>query len=75
MLEAKGTFSSGMGRPPAEGYALFGAIVPVGGERVLTVKMTGPEADVEPMRQDFLDYCKSLKFSSVLQSDRVSDQK
>ena len=60
LVEAAGTYSPGMGRPPAEGSALLGVIGMVDGG-VLTVKMTGPEAVVKAERERFLNFCKSLR--------------
>jgi hypothetical protein len=45
-VEASGTYSSGMGSPPRDGYALAGVVAQLQ-NRILTVKMVGPRDDVE----------------------------
>lgn len=57
VVELKGTFSGGggmMGAPtsPQAGWALLGAVVPVGDQQWF-FKMTGPEASVAAARADF----------------------
>lgn len=64
LLEAKGEYSPGMGQAPVPEQAMFGALLSTG-DGVLTVKMVGPDTAVEGMRQDFLDYCKSLRLDDV----------
>lgn len=64
LLEAKGDYTPGMGKAPVPNQALFGALLSTG-DGVLTVKMVGPADEVEKMRQDFLDYCKSLRLDDV----------
>ena len=59
LVEAAGTYSPGMGRPPAEGSALLGVIAMVDGG-VFTVKMTGPEGVVRAERERFLNFCRTL---------------
>lgn len=46
VVEAAGNYAAGMGQEARPGYALAGVIAEVGG-RILTVKMVGPEAEVE----------------------------
>lgn len=64
LLEAKGDYTPGMGQPPMKDQAMFGALI-ADGDGVLSIKMVGPSDEVEAMRQDFLDYCKSLRLSTV----------
>ena len=64
LLEAKGEYASGMGQGKKENQALFGALIPFS-DSILTVKLVGPADAVEPMRQEFVDYCKSLKLDDV----------
>lgn len=58
-VEAEGTYAAGMGRPPAEGYALAG-IVAEGEEGILTVKMIGPRAEVAAEREHLQGFVASL---------------
>ena len=44
-IEAKGSYAPGMGRPSRANQALAGIIIQVD-DRVLTIKMVGPEAEV-----------------------------
>lgn len=69
LLEAKGDYTPGMGQAAVENQALFGALLSTG-DGVLTVKMVGPADEVEEMRQDFLDYCKSLRLDDVNRTEK-----
>ncbi|MES2996807.1 MAG: hypothetical protein V4733_08360 [Verrucomicrobiota bacterium] len=59
-VEAKGTYSGGMGAPPQEGQALAGVIAKLDG-KILTVKMVGPETDVAEGKATLETYAKNLK--------------
>lgn len=61
LVEARGTFSPGMGRAATGGYALAGVLGVLGDGSMLTVKMTGPEELVKAERERFLEFCRSLK--------------
>lgn len=60
-VEAAGEYVSGMGAaPPQPGYGLAGVIVEAGG-RILTVKMVGPEAEVETEKPALRAFAASLE--------------
>lgn len=58
-LDATGTYNSGMGSPPREGYALAGVITETRG-LTLTLKMVGPEAEVREQHEFLVAFAKSL---------------
>lgn len=60
LIETSGRYEPGMGRPAKGGQALLGAIVDDGGRQV-TVKMIGPEAEINSRRDQFLKFVASLK--------------
>ncbi len=59
IVEAAGNYASGMGQEAKPGYALAGVIAEVGG-RILTVKMVGPEAEVEKEKALLKGFAASL---------------
>lgn len=59
-VEAVGRYSSGMGAPTQPGYGLAGVIAQVGA-RILTVKMVGPEAEVEAEKPALRAFAASLE--------------
>ena len=59
-VEAEGTYASGMGAEPKPGYALAG-IVCDAGDRILTVKMVGPKAEVKAASSTLENFSKNLK--------------
>jgi hypothetical protein len=60
-VEASGEYASGMGgAPPQPGYGLAGVIAQEGG-RILTVKMVGPEAEVEAEKPALRAFAASLE--------------
>ena len=59
-VEAAGEYASGMGAPPKPGYGLAGVIAQVG-DRILTVKMVGPEAEVESEKPALKAFAASLE--------------
>lgn len=64
-IEAEGEYNGGMvagGAGSVPGYALAGVIVDLNG-RILTVKMTGPKAEVEAAKGTLEEFCKSIKLS------------
>ncbi len=60
-VEATGQYSPGMGAPPKPGYALAGVITSIQG-KILTVKMVGPQAEVEDARPTLEAFAKNLKW-------------
>lgn len=61
-VEAAGEYGSGMGAEAKPGYGLAGAIAGVGGQ-ILTVKMIGPEAEVNEEKPRLRDYITSLEMT------------
>ncbi len=61
-VEAAGTYAGGMGSPPKDGYGLAGVIAEVGG-RIVTVKMVGPQAEVEGEREALRKFAAGLKLA------------
>lgn len=61
-VEAAGLYDPGMGREAMPGYALAGVVANVDGE-ILTVKMIGPEAEVEAEKLKLRDYIESLELT------------
>ena len=59
-VEATGAYSPGMGAPPKPGFALAGVIASIHG-KILTVKMVGPQAEVERARPTLEAFAKNLK--------------
>ena len=59
--EASGTYTSGMGSPPREGFGLAGVIAETRG-RILTVKMVGPAAEVREQHEALEAFAASLQF-------------
>ncbi len=59
--EATGTYASGMGSPPREGFGLAGVIAEAGG-RTLTLKMVGPAAEVREQHEALKAFAESLRF-------------
>lgn len=62
LVEGRGTYSPGMGRPEQEDFAMIGLILE-GGSNQVTLKMTGPADEVEAQREAFFEFSKS--FSKV----------
>ena len=61
-VEAAGEYAAGMGSGPKPGYGLAGVVADLGG-RILTVKMVGPQAEVEAARPTLEKYIGSLKMA------------
>ncbi len=59
-VEAVGEYASGMGQEAKPGYALAGVIAEVSG-RILTLKMVGPEAEVEKEKALLKGFAASLE--------------
>jgi hypothetical protein len=62
-VEAKGTYRGAMGRADEPGFGLAGVVVEAGG-RLVTVKMTGPEAEVAAEQAALEEFAKSLRFAA-----------
>jgi len=60
LVEASGKFGGGMGQAPKDDHGLLGLIRPQKGN-VLTIKMTGPKSSVEGLREEFLEYARTLE--------------
>ncbi len=59
-VEAAGNYAAGMGQEAKPGYGLAGVIADIGG-RILTVKMVGPEAEVEKEKASLKAFAASLE--------------
>ena len=61
LIEAKGAFGGGMGKPSRENAALLGVIVDFG-QTLITVKMIGDANEVEAERNRLIQFCETLRF-------------
>ena len=61
-VTAAGDYAGGMGAPPKPGFALAGVIASVGGQ-ILTLKMVGPQAEVEAAKPVLESFAKSLRMA------------
>jgi hypothetical protein len=59
-VEAAGEYGSGMGAAAKPGYGLAGVIAQVG-DRILTLKMVGPQAEVEAEKSALKAFAASLE--------------
>lgn len=59
-VQASGDYASGMGTPAKPGFGLAGVIAQVGG-RILTVKMVGPDVEVEAEKPALKAFAASLE--------------
>lgn len=59
-VQASGEYASGMGSPPKPGFGLAGVIAQAG-DRILTLKMVGPEAEVEAEKPALKAFAASLE--------------
>jgi hypothetical protein len=59
IVEGSGTYRPGMGRPPKEDYAMIG-IIRDHPSNLITLKMTGPAAEVEAQREALFKYMQSF---------------
>lgn len=60
IVEGSGTYNPGMGRPAKEGYAMIG-IIRDHPSNLITLKMTGPAAEVEAQRDALFKYMQSFE--------------
>lgn len=61
LVTASGTYASGMGAPPREGYGLAGIIAEIDGQ-ILTIKLVGPEAEVREALPALESFASKLKW-------------
>jgi hypothetical protein len=61
LVTASGTYASGMGAPPRDGYGLAGIIADIDGQ-ILTVKLVGPEAEVREAIPSLESFANNLKW-------------
>jgi hypothetical protein len=61
LVTASGTYASGMGAPPRDGYGLAGIIAEIDGQ-ILTIKLVGPDAEVRSAIPDLESFASSLKW-------------
>lgn len=59
VIEAEGTYASGMGRPPKPGYGLYGAMAQIGG-KLYTVKVLAPIDEMKAVKGDTKKWIESL---------------
>lgn len=59
IVEGAGTYTPGMGKGIQENFSLIGIIRPAGAN-IITLKMTGPTAEVEKCRDEFFTYMRSF---------------
>lgn len=61
LVTTSGTYASGMGAPPRDGYGLAGIIAQIDGQ-ILTVKLVGPEAEVREAIPSLQAFANNLKW-------------
>ena len=61
-VEAAGNYVGGMGAEPKPGFAMAGIVASLDG-RILTVKMVGPQTEVEAARPMLESFAKSLQLA------------
>ena len=61
-VEAAGEYASGMGAPPKPDSALAGVVAEING-RIITVKMVGPQSDVQAAKTTLENFAKSLELA------------
>jgi hypothetical protein len=61
-VEATGEYASGMGAPAKPGFALAGVVSKMG-DRILTVKMVGPAAEVQSAKTTLENFARDLKMA------------
>ena len=63
LVTASGTYNSGMGAPPRDGYGLAG-IIAQSENQILTIKLVGPDAEVRSAIPALETFAASLKWSA-----------
>ena len=64
LVDVKGKFSGGMGKPPMDGAGLLGLLADFDGI-LITVKMIGSADEVMAEKDRFIAFCKSLEIPSL----------
>jgi hypothetical protein len=64
LVTASGTYASGMGAPPRDGYGLAGIIADIDGQ-ILTIKLVGPDAEVRSAIPALESFAKNLKWNGA----------
>lgn len=59
IVEGAGTYTPGMGKGVQEEFSMIG-VIRQSGTNIITLKMTGPTAEVEKARDDFFTYMRSF---------------
>ncbi|MFT5905649.1 MAG: hypothetical protein ACI9E1_001249 [Cryomorphaceae bacterium] len=67
VIQLRGTFQKKMAGMPvkAEDWGVTGVICDVSGGTLVTVKMMGPEAEVEVEQENLINFAKSLRLNSL----------
>lgn len=60
LIRLSGRFSPGFGRPPVDDWAMLGLIIPLPAQHYF-VKLTGPQAAVDEVESEFLEFCRSAR--------------
>ncbi len=64
LVTASGTYASGMGAPPRDGYGLAGIIAEIDGQ-ILTIKLVGPDAEVRSAIPALESFASTLKWRAA----------
>ena len=59
IVEASGTYTTGMGKGEKLEYGMIG-VIRQSGQNIITLKMTGPADEVEKTREEFFQYMSSF---------------
>lgn len=67
LITLKGMFQKKMGGKAMkyEGWAMSGVICEIGGGSLVTVKMMGPEAEVDAQKENLIKFAKSLRINPL----------
>ncbi len=67
VIQLRGTYKTKMSGMPfkEEGWGVTGVICDVSGGSMVTVKMMGPEAEVEAEQENLINFAKSLRLNSL----------
>jgi len=74
LVEAEGDYGGGMGQEAQKDYAVVGVIRPQK-TGVITIKMIGPKAAVAGVKEEFLEYCRSLAFHAPHYIEKTPEEK
>ena len=61
-VTASGDYAGGMGAPPKSAFGLAGVVTQLG-DRILTVKMVGPKAEVDAAKPELEAFATSLRMA------------